>query len=102
MQTRCATVATIGIVQTLSLAAISVIAFGAAVALWLRLMDRRAPVIPVRVALGVVPALVGAFVVLVLKVDLVPDGPDEVFIRLFVVAVTVAAVVITWYRALRT
>lgn len=93
--------ATITVVQTLSLAAISVIALGAAVALGLRFLDARAPSVPSRVVLGLVPAAIGAFVVLVLNVDLVPDGPDDAFIRVFVVAVTVAAVAITWYRALR-
>jgi len=88
--------------QLLSLAAISLIALGTTVFLGLRLLDRHVPIVPAMVLLGLAPAAVGAFVVLVLKVDLVPDGPDEVFIRVFVVAVTVAAVAITWYRALRT
>lgn len=88
--------------QDLTLAAISVIALATTVALGVMLLDRRAPIGPVRLVLGLVPAAIGAFVVLVLKVDLVPDGLDDDFIRLFVVAVTVAAVVGTWYRVLRT
>lgn len=88
--------------QQLTLAAISVIALATTVALGVMLLGRRARVGPLRLVLGLVPGAIGAFVVLVLEVDLVPDGLDDDFIRLFVVAVTVAAVVGTWYRALRT
>lgn len=88
--------------QSLTLAAISVIAILTTAVGGVMLLDRHAPIGPVRLVLGLVPAAIGAFVVLVLNVDLIPDGPDEVVIRLVVIGVTVVAVVGTWYRAIRT
>jgi xanthine/uracil permease len=64
-------------------------------------LDRRGRIRNLQLLLGLGVGLVGAFLVLVLRVDLVPDSADDGIERLIVIAVTVAAVLGTWYRIAR-
>lgn len=64
-------------------------------------LDRRGRVPRLQVAIGLGVGLVGAFLVLVARVDLIPDGPEDTIERLAIIAVTVAAVLGTWYRIAR-
>lgn len=87
--------------QTLVLAAI-VLAFTVfAILVTVPLLDRRGRITWLQVALGIGVGLVGAFLVLVSRVDLIPDDPEETVERVIVIAVTVVAVVGTWYRIAR-
>jgi hypothetical protein len=84
---------------------IGAIAFGAAlvaVVFTVSFLDRRGRMTPLQIALGLGVGLVGAFVVLVTRTDLIPDGPEDGLERVFVIAVTVVAVIGTWYRIART
>ena len=54
-----------------------------------------------QLALGLGVGLLGAFLVLVSRIDLVPDGPEDGLERLAVVGVTIALVIGTWYRVAR-
>jgi len=64
-------------------------------------LERRGRITPLQLLLGVALGLIGAFVVLVERIDLVPDGPDDTLQRLFVIGVTLLAVLGTWYRIAR-
>ena len=64
-------------------------------------LDRRGRVPRLQVAIGLGVGLVGALLVLVARVDLIPDGPEDTIERLAIIAVTVAAVLGTWYRIAR-
>lgn len=64
-------------------------------------LDRRGRVTRLQVALGMSVGLVGALLVLVARVDLIPDGPEDTIERLAIIAVTLAAVLGTWYRIAR-
>ncbi|MGH2475973.1 MAG: hypothetical protein ACRDIL_11990 [Candidatus Limnocylindrales bacterium] len=81
------------------------IVFGAvlgAVALTVTFLDRRGKITPLQIGLGLGVGLVGAFIVLVTRTDLIPDGPEDGLERVFVIAVTAVAVIGTWYRIART
>lgn len=80
---------------------IALLAAAAAVAITVAVLDRRGRRVTVQIALGLALGLVGAFVILVSRVDLIPDQPEDLLQRLFVVALTVIAVVGTWYRIAR-
>jgi hypothetical protein len=88
-------------VQNLTVAMIALLAAAAAVAITVAVLDRRGRRVTVQIALGLALGLVGAFVILVSRVDLIPDQPEDLLQRLFVVALTVIAVVGTWYRIAR-
>lgn len=64
-------------------------------------LERRGRITPLQLLLGVALGLIGAFVVLVERVDLIPDGPDDAFQRIFVIVVTVLVVLGTWWRIAR-
>lgn len=64
-------------------------------------LDRRGRVTRLQVVLGMSVGLVGALLVLVTRVDLIPDGPEDTIERLVIIAVTLAAVLGTWYRIAR-
>lgn len=64
-------------------------------------LDRRGRVTRLQVALGMGVGLVGALLVLVARVDLIPDGPEDTIERLAIIVVTLAAVLGTWYRIAR-
>lgn len=87
--------------QNLTVAMIALLAAAAAVAITVAVLDRRGRRVTVQIALGLALGLVGAFVILVSRVDLIPDQPEDLLQRLFVVALTVIAVVGTWYRIAR-
>lgn len=89
------------LVQNLTLAMIGLIAASVAVTAAVAVLERRGRITRVQTALGLAIGLLGAFMVLVSRVDLVPDGPEELLQRLFVVAVTGIAVVGTWVRIAR-
>ena len=72
-----------------------------AIILAIAVLDRRGRIRNLQLLLGLGIGLVGAFLVLVLRVDLVPDSADDGIERLIVIAVTVAAVLGTWYRIAR-
>jgi predicted membrane channel-forming protein YqfA (hemolysin III family) len=88
-------------VQNLSVVMIALLAAAAAVAITVAVLDRRGRRATVQIALGLALGLVGAFVILVSRVDLIPDEPEELLQRLFVVGLTAVAVVGTWYRIAR-
>lgn len=73
----------------------------AAIILAIAVLDRRGRIRNLQLLLGLGVGIVGAFLVLVLRVDLVPDTADDGIERLIVIAVTVAAVLGTWYRIAR-
>ncbi|OGN88266.1 MAG: hypothetical protein A2X23_04300 [Chloroflexi bacterium GWC2_73_18] len=51
-----------------------------------------------QLALGLVPGVLGTFLVLVSRVDLVPDELEAAAIPVLVVLITVGAVMVTIYR----
>ncbi len=88
-------------VQNLVLGAMIVVFVILAIAGAAAVLDRRGRVTPLQVALGIGVGLVGALLVLVSRVDLIPDGPEDTIERLAIIALTVAAVLGTWYRIAR-
>lgn len=72
-----------------------------AIILTIAVLDRRGRIRNLQLLLGLSVGIVGAFLVLVLRVDLFPDSADDGIERLIVIAVTVAAVLGTWYRIAR-
>lgn len=92
---------TILAVQNMILGAIVVIASILAVIGAVAVLDRRGRVAPLQIALGLGIGLLGAFVVLVSRIDLIPDDPGDGLERVIVIAVTLAAIVGTWYRIVR-
>jgi predicted tellurium resistance membrane protein TerC len=88
-------------VQDLVLGAIAFMFAVLAVMVAVTVLDRRGRITWLQVALGIGVGLVGAFLVLVSRTDLIPDGPEDALERLIVIAVTVVAVVGTWYRIAR-
>ena len=88
-------------VQNLTLVMIGLIVGTAAVVAAVIILERRGRITPLQVILGILIGGVGAFFVLVSRIDLVPDGPEDGLQRLFVVIVTVGAVVGTWFRIAR-
>ena len=88
-------------VQNLILGAIALISGILAVVGAVAVLDRRGRVAPLQVALGLGIGLLGAFLVLVSRTDLIPDDPGDGLERVFVIAVTIAVIVGTWYRIAR-
>jgi len=88
-------------VQNLVLGAITLIATVLAVIAAVAVLDRRGRMTRLQVALGLGIGLFGAFLVLVSRTDLVPDGPETGLEQLAVIAVTVAVVLGTLYRIAR-
>ena len=62
------------------------------------IMSRKGQVNRLQVGLGIAAGLVAAFAALVVQVDLLPDGPDEALEGIFVIGMTMVAVVVSWYR----
>lgn len=87
--------------QNLILGAIALISGILAVVGAVAILDRRGRIAPLQVALGLGIGLLGAFLVLVSRTDLIPDDPGDALERVFVIAVTIAAIVGTWYRIAR-
>jgi hypothetical protein len=92
---------TIRALQNLVLGAISGIAVIIAVITAVTVLRRRGRITWLQVALGVGVGLLGAFLVLTSTMDLIPDEPEDSLERIVVIAVTVVAVVGTWYRMAR-
>lgn len=88
--------------QNLVLGAIALISGILAVIGAVAVLDRRGRIAPLQVVLGLGAGLLGAFLVLVLRTDLIPDNPGDVLERVLVIVVTAAAIVGTWYRIART
>ncbi len=65
------------------------------------IMSRKGQVNRLQVALGIAAGLVAAFAALVVQVDLLPDGPDDALEGIFVVGMTMVAVIVSWYRIAR-
>jgi hypothetical protein len=89
-------------VQNLALGAIALVFLIFAVGGAIAFLERRGRRRPLQLALGFGVGLLGAFLVLVSRIDLVPDGPEDGLERLAVVGVTIALVIGTWYRVART
>jgi zinc transporter ZupT len=89
------------VVQNLTLVMIALIVGTVAVVATVVVLERRGRITPLQVMLGLAIGAVGAFFVLVSRIDLVPDGPEDGLQRLFVVLVTIGAVLGTWYRIAR-
>ena len=87
--------------QNLILGAIVLISGILAVNGALAVLDRRGRVAPLQVAIGLGAGLLGAFLVLVVRVDLIPDDPGDGLERVIVIVVTAAAIIGTWYRIAR-
>lgn len=87
--------------QNLVLGAITLVAAVLAVIAAVAIIERRGPMTRLQVALGLGIGLFGAFLVLVSRTDLVPDGPETGLEQVAVIAVTVAAVLGTLYRISR-
>lgn len=84
--------------------AIGGIVFGflvVAVIVAIAILDRRGRIRNLQLLLGIGVGLLGAFLVLVFRADLVPDTADDGAERIIVIAVTVVAVLGTWYRIAR-
>jgi len=62
---------------------------------------RRGRIHWLQASIGIGIGLLGALLVLIQRTDLIPDGPEDGIERFAVIAVTVAAVVGTWYRIAR-
>jgi hypothetical protein len=88
-------------VQTLVLGAIVLCFTILAILVTVPILDRRGRITWLQVALGIGVGLVGAFLVLVSRTDLIPDDPEDGLERLIVIAVTIVAVLGTWYRIAR-
>lgn len=84
--------------QNLILGAIALIFGILAVTGAVALQSRRGRVVPLQVVLGMAIGLLGASLVLVSRTDLIPDDPGDALERVFVVAVTLVAIVGSWYR----
>ena len=89
------------IVQNLVLGAITAGAVILVVLGSTRMLRQRGRFTPLQFAIGVGIGLLGAFLVLVLRTDLIPDTPEDFLERLAVIAVTVVAVLGSWYRIAR-
>ena len=87
--------------QNLVLGAISGIAIILVVVGAVTVLRRRGRFTWMQVALGIGVGLLGAFLVLVSQTDLVPDEPQDMLQRLAVIAVTVVAIIGTWFRIVR-
>ena len=87
--------------QDLALGAIVIVFLVAAVGGTMAVLERRGRRRPLQLALGSGVGLLGAFLVLVSRIDLFPDGPEDVVERLAVLGVTIALVIGTWYRVAR-
>lgn len=84
--------------QNLILGAITLIFGILAVAGAVAIQSRRGRVVPLQVVLGLGVGLLGAILVLVSRTDLIPDDPGDALERALVVAVTLVAIVGSWYR----
>ena len=87
--------------QNLVLGAISGVVIVLVVVAAVTLLGRRGRITGLQVAIGIGIGLLGAFLVLTSQTDLIPDAPEDSLERVAVIAVTVAAVVGTWYRIAR-
>jgi hypothetical protein len=87
--------------QNLVLGAISGIVVIIAVVAAVRALSGRGRTTWLQVAIGLGIGCLGAFLALTSQVDLVPDGPEDALERIVIIAVTIVAVVGTWYRMAR-
>jgi hypothetical protein len=88
-------------VQNLVLGAIAGVVVIVVVLATLAILNRRGRITWLQVAVGIGVGLLGAFVVLISRTDLIPDVPQDSLERIVVIAVTVVAVIGTWYRIAR-
>jgi multisubunit Na+/H+ antiporter MnhB subunit len=88
-------------VQSLVLGAITAVAVILVVMGSARLLRRRGRITGLQVAVGIGVGLLGALLVLVMRTDLIPDRPEDFIERAAIIAVTIVAVVGTWYRIAR-
>ncbi|HEV8280943.1 MAG TPA: hypothetical protein VGQ02_03725 [Candidatus Limnocylindrales bacterium] len=87
--------------QSLVIGAITGVALILVVVGGVTVLGRRGRITWMQVALGIGVGLLGALLILISRTDLFPDEPEDFFERIAVIAVTVAAVVGTWYRIAR-
>lgn len=87
--------------QNLVLGAISGVVVIIVIVAAVTVLRRRGRITWLQVAVGLGIGLLGAFLVLTSTTDLVPDGPEDSLERIVVIAVTVVAVIGTWYRIAR-
>jgi hypothetical protein len=88
-------------VQTLVVGAILAIFTTMAIMTASAVLDRRGSTPWLQVGLGLGVGLVGAFLVLVERTDLIPDGTEDGLERMTIILVTVVAVVASWVRLVR-
>jgi hypothetical protein len=88
-------------VQNLVLGAILGVVVIVVVLATLTILNRSGRITWLQVAVGIGVGLLGAFVVLISRTDLIPDVPEDSLERIAVIAVTVVAIIGTWYRIAR-
>jgi hypothetical protein len=88
-------------VQNLVLGAISGVVVILVVLATVAILNRSGRITWLQVAVGIGVGLLGAFVVLTSRMDLIPDVPEDSLERIAVIAVTVVAIIGTWYRIAR-
>lgn len=88
-------------VQTLVVGAILAIFTTMAIMSASAVLARRGSTPLLQVGLGLGVGLIGAFLVLVERTDLIPDGTEDGLERMAVIFVTVVAVVAFWVRLVR-
>lgn len=80
---------------------IALITATAAVLVTVAVLERRGRHATMQIALGLGLGLIAAALMLVTRMDLVPDTSEGALERIFVIAVTATAVVGTWWRLAR-
>lgn len=88
-------------VQNLVLGAISGVAVILVVLGTVTMLSRRGRITSLQVVVGIGVGLLGAALVLITRTDLIPDVPQDFLERVAIIAVTIAAVIGTWYRIAR-
>jgi hypothetical protein len=88
-------------VQNLVLGAIAGVVVIVVVLATLTILNRSGRITWLQVAVGIGIGLLGAFLVLISRTDLIPDVPEDSLERIAIIAVTVVAVIGTWYRIAR-
>ena len=87
--------------QNLVLGAISGVVVIVVVVATVTILNRSGRITWLQVAVGIGIGLLGAFLVLISRMDLIPDAPEDSLERIAIIAVTVVAVIGTWYRIAR-
>jgi zinc transporter ZupT len=88
-------------VQNLVLGAISGVVVILVILATVTILNRSGRITWLQVAVGIGIGLLGAFLVLISRTDLIPDVPEDGLERIAIITVTIVAVIGTWYRIVR-